>query len=288
MNEAMVKAYFEYARERYLIRHRRMEGQPKPWTQDPVLQAYRFCNVFREDDKVTEWFRRNVRGPMRCDRRVVFNTILFRFINSIEMGELLLKGGLFNQYRESEFASIMKLRKDSGKPMLGAAYMIKTPNGVNKITGLRQVFRPFDGMGDSLSLYTSTTPTMQELVEWLCHQPYMGPFMAYEIACDLQYTEWFSPTDTMTWANPGPGAKRGLTRLMNCSGHLTNNFSTIPMADMQTMMRKLLDVSWNVHFWPGHWPHWDMRTVEHTLCEWDKYMRAKLGEGTPKQKFGGV
>lgn len=111
--------------------------------------------------------------------------------------------------------------------------------------------------------------------------------MAYEIACDLQYTEWFNPEDTMTWANPGPGAKRGLNRLGNRHGAITP--CGTPNADtMQAQMQRLLVRAGCVDNWPGHWPHWDMRTVEHTLCEFDKYMRAKLGDGTPKQKFEGT
>jgi hypothetical protein len=29
----------------------------------------------------------------------------------------------------------------------------------------------------------------------------------------------------------------------------------------------------------------EMRDCEHSLCEFDKYMRVKLGEGRPRQKF---
>ena len=31
----------------------------------------------------------------------------------------------------------------------------------------------------------------------------------------------------------------------------------------------------------------DMRTIEHSLCEFDKYMRVKKSEGTPRSKFNG-
>ena len=29
----------------------------------------------------------------------------------------------------------------------------------------------------------------------------------------------------------------------------------------------------------------DMRTIEHSLCEWDKYERVRLGQGRPRAKF---
>jgi hypothetical protein len=43
--------FFAYARERYWIKLRRDQGLPAPWTTDPILQQYRFCNVFRADDR---------------------------------------------------------------------------------------------------------------------------------------------------------------------------------------------------------------------------------------------
>jgi hypothetical protein len=55
--------FFAYARERHQIYLNREQGQPKPWTEEPVLQQYRFTNVFRELDKTTLWFKDKVREP---------------------------------------------------------------------------------------------------------------------------------------------------------------------------------------------------------------------------------
>jgi hypothetical protein len=54
---------------------------------------------------------------------------------------------------------------------------------------------------------------------------------------------------------------------------------------MNTSMGILLSASRLEHNWPHEWPAWEMREVEHTLCEFDKYERARLGEGRPKQRF---
>jgi hypothetical protein len=41
--------------------------------------------------------------------------------------------------------------------------------------------------------------------------------------------------------------------------------------------------------WPTEWSDWEMRDVEHTLCEYDKYLRCQSGQGKTKQKYeGGV
>ncbi len=42
-----------FAEERIFIWRRREAGDVAPWTRDPILQRYRFCNVFREFDRQT-------------------------------------------------------------------------------------------------------------------------------------------------------------------------------------------------------------------------------------------
>ena len=63
--ESTVEAFFDYVKERHSIWTKRQEGLPPPLTENEILQTWSFCNVFREDDKVTIWFRQNVRNPLR-------------------------------------------------------------------------------------------------------------------------------------------------------------------------------------------------------------------------------
>lgn len=49
----IVKAICDFAHERLLIWEKKISGSPMPYTNDPILQKYRFCNVFREFDKQT-------------------------------------------------------------------------------------------------------------------------------------------------------------------------------------------------------------------------------------------
>ncbi|GAF76676.1 unnamed protein product [marine sediment metagenome] len=62
--------------------------------------------------------------------------------------------------------------------------------------------------------------------------------------------------------------------------------SPTAIRDMLLILPELL--TWVNSNWPDDWPLWEMREVEHTLCEFDKYERVRLGEGTPKQLFRSV
>ena len=70
-----------WMRERYAIWERRGRGQPKPWTSDPILQRFRFCNVFRELDTVTIWINENIRKPFADHEDLWFMLAIARTIN---------------------------------------------------------------------------------------------------------------------------------------------------------------------------------------------------------------
>ena len=52
---------FYWIKEREFIRLRKAHGDRPPWTADTILATYRFCNLRREDDRVTIWIRENIR-----------------------------------------------------------------------------------------------------------------------------------------------------------------------------------------------------------------------------------
>lgn len=90
---------------------------------------------------------------------------------------------------------------------------------------------------------------------------------------------YYSGKDHLHWANPGPGAKRGLGRIF-----FNDKSATISKDRMLSLMQCLLVAS---RFKLPHMPKFEMREIEHSLCETDKYLRAKTGEGKPKQLYRG-
>jgi hypothetical protein len=106
--------------------------------------------------------------------------------------------------------------------------------------------------------------------------------MAYEIACDLRYTYLLeNATDAYTWSNPGPGAKRGLNRLL---GRDVN--APVSQALWQQHSLRLLGEVRKLKLKEA--PEVDMRTVEHSLCEFWKMERALWGLGRLKRGYDGA
>jgi hypothetical protein len=44
----------EIIAERHAIYNRRLKGEAPPWADDPILGAYKFTNVFRATDRVSQ------------------------------------------------------------------------------------------------------------------------------------------------------------------------------------------------------------------------------------------
>lgn len=278
-----LQSFFEYVQERYRIYLRRKAGEPKPWTTDPILQEYRFCNVMREDDKVTVWFREKYR---QWPYATPFGCVAFRFFNRIQTGELLVHHQLLSKWDPK----LAKRALSSLTPLVGAAYIINTSGwpGRSKLEGIIEILNPVWEAHMAGRLNVSGY-SLQQAHERLTEFSYVGSFMAYEAVTDLRHTRYLKlAPDINTWAAAGPGAARGLARICELPLNTFSYSNPKGQAAMLPLMREILEASKQPKFWPSKWPKWEMREVEHSLCEFDKHQRAKLGEGKPKQRYPGI
>lgn len=183
-------------------------------------------------------------------------------------------------------------------PHVTGAYIIKTPDGMTKLNGVCWALEHFwkdsyplkirltngevatrtVGWRQGAELMFNNVVTLQDAWDWIRKFSYLGDFMAYEIVSDLRWTMVLDRApDINTWANAGPGAMRGLNRL---HGRRLNFGQKKEKWNKE--MQEILQLSRD----PQNWPHQnrplEMREVEHSLCEFDKYCRVDNGEGKPR------
>ena len=271
--EIGIEQFFQTARERYHIMLRRNQGKPFPWTEDSIFQDWFFCNVRREDDKTTYWFKKNIRDHVE-GLKAIEACIIFRWFNRISTGEIIKDLLVEDRWDHDE----VKLLLEDVRPIVTGAYMIKTTTGLNKLDGILETVD--ETLPQLPQLTSSWGNSLEEAWKDLKVIPYMGPFMAYEVISDLRWTSVLSKAkDIMTWANPGPGCHRGIQRIVfgeNWRGQLSRN-NPDDKTYMLEVMTELLENSNSSKFWPKEWPAWEMREVEHWLCEFDKYKRVEEG-----------
>lgn len=275
--------FFLLAQERYQIQIRRLLGGRPPLTLDPVLQRYRFCNVHREHDKTTQWFRENVRSKLDLsgltDEEVVLSVTAFRWFNRIETGERLLKMLSTGKWDSEHVREALS----NQSPLVTGAYMVKTPARMSKLEGIIWCMEWF--VGASVAYQVAQCGTLEHAWSTLTLAPYLGDFMAYEVVSDLRWVRhWKSAPDINTWANPGPGAARGLGWIYHDDPGRYDRHRERDRAEMLDKMRELLELSRQEHMWPSHWTPWEMREVEHWLCEYDKWCRGHyLGQALKRR-----
>jgi hypothetical protein len=268
--------FFSWIVERTHIQRKKDRGDPWPWTEDPILQEYKFTNAFREKDRTTIWFRENIRDPLRYKPEVYMATVIFRWFNLIETGETLLKHNLHIDWDPQKAYDVITPQDK----WITGAYMIKSPTSMNKVRGVCQTIT---NVWNDRKRFLEKCPwsSLQKMNTWLEGYPFLGPFLAYELVTDLRHTYIGAcAKDINKWANAGPGAMRGLNRIYGRDLNYTSkrhnwceemkellNFSVVP-----GVMRDVKEIL-------------ELRDIEHSLCEFDKYERVRLGQGAPRSKY---
>ena len=214
--------YWRFAAKRQRIFFERLKGDPPPWTDDPILQEYKFCNVYRVSDRVSQYLIRNViySGSQKPDE-VAFRTVLFRLFNKIETWEYLI-----NRLGKVELASfdfeiysgfLSEAKKDG--PIFGNTFILCANKAfgyeekhLNYLALVEQMFKK-----DRLAWRVEKIKSLKKLFELLRTYPLLGNFMAYQIAIDLNYSEVvnFSEND---FTVAGPGAVRGIKKCFVSTG----------------------------------------------------------------------
>jgi len=275
---AEVDRYVYWIEERERIRHLKEEVQQEPpWTEDPILQEFKFCQVFREDDRTTRWFRHHIREPLRNDPEVFMATVAFRFFNLIETGETLLDHNLHIEWDREK--AIQEIRKQ--KKWVTGAYIVKSPNRMDKVTGVAECVSHIWAERDRILKDFSHLKSLCDAWNYLLRFPYIGPFVSYEMVTDLRHTHLLeNAEDILSWANAGPGAMRGLNRLTGrplefCKRSWDWN------SEMQALYQWCIE---HLDLSKFHRP-FEMREIEGGLCEFDKYSRILHGQGRTRSVY---
>lgn len=267
-----------WVKERDGIRVKRALKVPPPWTDDEILNTYRFCNVRRMDDKVSAWLYANWYRPYKDHPNTLVAATLARHFNLPftlkTVTSLVYCKGQPQLYAIGE--TIRELKR-TGHKVFNGAYMVRGIGTVDKTEMVvYKVCRPLVESPPKLD-----TSSMERCVESLL--PYWGfsSFMAGQVVADLRWALSGSWKDKNSWAPIGPGSKRGMNRVM---GRETNK----PLKQEQFLEElQRLKERCTPKLLGSITSRMEMQDWQNCMCEYDKYSRALLGEGKPKQLYRG-
>jgi len=208
-------AYWHFAAERQHIFHRRVRGEPAPWTDDPVLAAHRFTNAYRAADRVSQYLIRHVayEGDQSAEE-VVFRVLLFKLFNKVSTWERLREAfgtPTARRFSVEEYDAVLTRAFSRGDRLYSAAYIMPAaaPGVRRKHLTHLQLLRTMldDGLPQRLAACTS----MRAGYEALLGYRGIGPFLAYQLITDLNYSSVLDFSE-MDFVMPGPGARSGLCK----------------------------------------------------------------------------
>lgn len=281
------ETYWRFAVERQNIFFRRFSGDTFPWTQDPILKQYKFTNVYRASDRVSQYLIKNViyQGDTSA-KEVFFRIMLFKMFNKIETWELLKNRFTEITYREYSFRAytdVLSKALSNKIPIFSAAYIM--PSGCSSF-GFNQkhknILRLIESMmKDNVSQKITELSSMQKAFDLLKSYPMLGDFLAYQLITDINYSKLTNFSE-MDFVIPGPGAKDGMRKCFESFGGLNAVEIIRLMADKQEGEFNNIGLDFKT-LW-GRSLH--LIDCQNLFCEVDKYARIAHPEveGLTKRK----
>lgn len=268
--------------------------------RDPIIALYRFCNVVRADDRTTrdifDWAQQ-----WAGHEDLWFAFVVARLFNNRPTLDVISKYVL--PFKPAGMGAALAKRKATGVKLFNAAYIVST-NGramdkveyviihvLQPLWAARKAMRPKLMTAGNVQAKDKAMryETLDSLHAKLQTAQGLGSFMAAQVIADLKYFPPFfdanlsiptsAASDWWTFAASGPGSRRGLNRVMgqpvDAPWREPKWRETLSL--LHRSLLPLLPASIGTRL--------SAQDVQNCLCEFDKYQRALLGEGVPKQLY---
>lgn len=272
-------AFWKFAAERQTIFCNRQSQSLPPWTTDPILSSFKFTNVYRASDRVSQFLIRNVIYKGDDDpEEVVFRVLLFKLFNKIETWHLLEQElGAITTARFSieKFGAVLNKALEAGQRIYSGAYIMpsgaKTFNTARKHEAHLQLLEFM--LKDRLSEKILATQSLKQLFHTLRSYPLIGDFLAYQYAIDINYSEvtHFSESDFVA---AGPGARSGLHKCFANLEGVTEEYVIRLVTELQEEEFSRRGISFK---WLGG-RRLQLIDIQNVFCEIDKYARVRFPE----------
>lgn len=287
MNQVKSKEFFDFIIERQSIWHRRnrmMMGFP--WTEDKILQTYKFCNVYRELDKGTIHLIRNVidKNIPMIDK--VFNIILYRRFNvPYFFGVMLNEPVSPMEFDAYEMEKIFDAVKNKGINLFNDAYILcqrtfesnyrKKDKHVQILLAMQRMSKQMNSIKD----YILSSEGLEDAWKYIKQEPLIGGFLSYQICIDISYIDGgYWQNDNFVYV--GPGAKGGIDYLFG--NKKTDRDYAFWCKELFEQQQYFLtggtwdEVRYNSPYYQSR--YLSLSNIQNSLCEFRKYVNLKYGK----------
>lgn len=266
--------YWRFAAERQAIFFRRFDMKEAPWTDDVILNSYKFTNAYRASDRVSQYLIRHViyEGEQSVDE-LFFRIMLFKIFNKISTWKLFTKAFgevRYADYKQDHYDAVVTDAMARGETVFSAAYIM--PSGSSTF-GEKKKHRNYlklleKMMQENVPLRIADVRRMRDAFEILLGYPTIGDFLAYQLVTDLNYS-CLTNFSEMEFVMPGPGARSGIRKCFETTGGLSDADLIRRVTDIQDIEFEQRGI-WFKSLWGRQLQLIDCQNL---FCEVDKYSR---------------
>lgn len=308
LNDKVIREWFFHQRERTNIYYQKeILQQPPSWTNDPILEKYKFVNTKRSWDRETKWLLKNVINNTEVSYNdKLLNCFLFRVINKGETFDLLGGAIKFSSLTlniiNNDFRTILasKSNLDDKYVFFSAAYILGGPKVnfgkyIEKLEGNREsnmIIRMLKFVyynQDSILKGVLTSHTQLDIFNHLCTYSGIGNFLSYQIFVDFTYIDEF-PFTEHNFVISGPGCERGINWIFENRDGMNSDECLFWFTSNQFKIAEKYNELWCMdsifHFLPKENRIYTLMDMENSgACEIDKRCRTIFNNKRPKQLY---
>lgn len=299
LNHKNLELLHHWIAERYSIHLKKdIWKLPKPWTSDPSLLKYKFCNVRREQDRESRWLIEHIALNQKLSYGdKLLNCILFRFFNKHQTSEIT---GMLD-FRKTDYAKIERRfgeyrEKHPQYVYFSNAFYMSGPKGAanrkfGKVGDIKlKIIRLIESYAkEGLVEQVKLAKDQQEVFEVLQSYDGIGYFLAYQLFVDFTYIPEF-PFSENEFTIAGPGCRKGLDLIFDDFDGMTYEEALFWLRDNQHKVFGKFGYDPKKLFsdLPMEERHLNLMSIEGCHCEISKYIRAFRGKGRPRIRYAGI
>ena len=194
-----VAAFMHFVHERQEIFKHKSSGKFPPYTNNEVMSKNWFTNMYRELDRGTMYFRKQILAEHDMNpesySEVVFKAIVYRLINNIETFEEFGKIPCIVEWKS--FQKFLNKKKDEDEVIFTSAHQNRFCDTAKEVLNLID--------HDNFTQDIVDAESLEHCFLLLKSITNIGPFFAWQICCDFLELKMIN-FDENAWTCLGPWA----------------------------------------------------------------------------------
>ncbi len=271
--------YWKFAAWRQEVFFKKMKNMPRPWTEDNIINTYKFCNAYRASDRVSQYLIKQViyQGNYN-EEDIIFRILLFKIFNKIETWQLLeskLGDITLAEFNFDTYCDLLQAALDANMVIYTSAYTSCPTKYFGYDKKHENHLALIRNMVQEQPIFSKiiTAKSFKEVYQTLLNYPLIGKFMAYQLATDINYSEVIN-FDENTFTIAGPGAERGISKCFSNLGGKNHADVIQWMTENQHEQFQSLGINFQ-SLWGLPLKAIDCQNL---FCEVDKYCRVAFPE----------